>query len=308
MKICKRWLACLLIMALLACVPTAVSAADAGAQVFAADVQHNFTPDEETVGNGLAFRFTLNVQGAEIDEAYFYVGGSAAITLNGVAYKVAAMGAMVTNDVTAAKDADQLVRENARDNRTLVDVVGERLCDVTDTTCSFAVRIINLPEKALTGAIACRPYCVLESADGTQQTVYGAVDVSTFRLEQHKKAVDNLVLPAVGSDIDVTKKKNRIRVSSASAAYGLDSEFNETLTVSLTFRNHTSNWITEETDYVEYTCYDANGTVVQKATTIYIGCIDTKKHPSKTFTFDVPATTAEVRITKSKIVYWTEWS
>ena len=63
-----------------------------------------------------------------------------------------------------------------------------------------------------------------------------------------------------------------------------------------------------ETDYVEYTCYDANGTVVQKATTIYIGCIDTKKHPSKTFTFDVPATTAEVRITKSKIVYWTEWS
>ena len=113
-----------------------------------------------------------------------------------------------------------------------------------------------------------------------------------------------IVLPEIGSDIDVTKKKDRIRVSAVAAWYNDDGSIG----VSLTFKNHSSNWITEETDYVEYTCYDKNGNVVQKATKLAIGVIDTKRHPVKEFTFAVPADTAEVRITKSKIVYWTEWS
>ena len=111
-------------------------------------------------------------------------------------------------------------------------------------------------------------------------------------------------LPAVGSDIDVVKQKDRIRVSAATAVYNKDGS----IAVSLTFTNYSSNWITEETDWVEYTCYDKSGNVVQKATKLYIGCIDTKKNSVKTYTFDVPAATAEVRLTDSKIVYWTEWS
>lgn len=113
-----------------------------------------------------------------------------------------------------------------------------------------------------------------------------------------------IVLPAIGSDIDVTKKKDRIRVSGVAAWFNEDG----TIGVQLTFRNYTSNWITEETDYVTYTCYDKNGNVVQRATNLMIGVIDTKKHVEKTFTFNVPANTAEVRITKSKITYWTEWA
>lgn len=116
--------------------------------------------------------------------------------------------------------------------------------------------------------------------------------------------VPEVVLPAIGSDIDVVKQKNRIRVSAASAVSNADG----IIAVSLTFKNYSSNWITEETDWVEYTCYDKDGKVVQAATKIAIGCIDTKRHPVKTFTFDVPAATAEVRLTGSKIVYWTEWS
>lgn len=112
-----------------------------------------------------------------------------------------------------------------------------------------------------------------------------------------------VVLPAIGSDIDVTGKKDRIRVSAASAKFNADG----TIAVTLTFKNY-SNWITEETDYVLYTCYDKDGNAVQNATKLGIGCIDTKKYVSKTFTFNVPADTAEVRITRSKIVYWTEWS
>lgn len=112
-----------------------------------------------------------------------------------------------------------------------------------------------------------------------------------------------IALPEIGTDIDVTKKKDRIRVSDAQAWYNADG----TIGVSLTFKNYTSNWITEETDYVQYTCYDENGKELE-TDKIMIGVIDTKKYPTKTFTFNVPAETYEVRLTKSKIVYWTEWA
>lgn len=115
--------------------------------------------------------------------------------------------------------------------------------------------------------------------------------------------VPDITLPAIGSDIDVTKKKNRIRVSAAEASFNEDG----TIHVALTFKNYTSNWITEETDSVQYTYYKANGTKI-KTVTLYIGVIDTKKHPVKTFEFDLPATAASVKITKSDITYWTEWS
>ena len=115
----------------------------------------------------------------------------------------------------------------------------------------------------------------------------------------------NVTLPAIGTDIDVAKKKDRIRVSAASATMNNSSN---TITVSLTFKNYTRNWITEETNWVAYTCYDANGNVVKSATKIYIGCIDTKINPEKTFSFTVPKNTAEIKLTNSSIVYWTEWA
>ena len=133
------------------------------------------------------------------------------------------------------------------------------------------------------------------------------VPVSTASIQATAVNLDYLpiiTLPTVGSDIDVAKKKDRIHVSATNASFNE----NGTIAVSLTFKNKTKNWITEETDWVEYTCYDADGNVVQSATKIYIGCIDTKKNPTKTFRFDVPANTAEVRLTNSKIVYWTEWA
>lgn len=115
--------------------------------------------------------------------------------------------------------------------------------------------------------------------------------------------VPDIELPAIGSDIDVTKKKNRIRVSAADASFNDDG----TIHVSLTFKNYTSNWITEETDYVQYTYYNADDAAL-KTVKLYIGVIDTKKNKQKTFEFDVPADTTEVAITNSKITYWTEWA
>lgn len=141
-------------------------------------------------------------------------------------------------------------------------------------------------------------------AAGATATYTVDMPTETMEVAIVDSAVNYFTLPAIGTDIDVAKKKNRIRVSEASATLNED----DTYTVSLTFRNYTSNWITEETDYVKYACYDKAGQKIGTDQYIYIGCIDTKKNKIKTFTFNVPADAVEVKLTGSKIVYWTEWA
>ena len=140
--------------------------------------------------------------------------------------------------------------------------------------------------------------------DTLNVVIYAPIGTATIvAAETNLNYVPDVTLPVIGSDIDVSKKKNRIRVSAASASFNEDG----TIHVALTFTNYTTNWITEETDYVKYTYYNAAGTKI-KTETLYIGVIDTKKNKTKTFEFDVPANTASVKITTSKIVYWTEWA
>ena len=129
--------------------------------------------------------------------------------------------------------------------------------------------------------------------------------IGTASIEQadaNLNYVPDIIMPAIGSDIDVTKKKNRIRVSATEASFNEDG----TIHVKWTFKNYTSNWITEETDYIKYTYY--KGSTSKGTKTMYIGVIDTKKNSSKTYEFDVPSYVTELRITSSKIVYWTEWA
>lgn len=113
-----------------------------------------------------------------------------------------------------------------------------------------------------------------------------------------------IVLPAVGTDIDVVNKKDRIHVTAATAVY----DDNGDILVALTLTNDSDKWITEESNYVCYTAYDKEGGVIERNVKIHIGVIDTKKNPTKTYTFTVPGDTAEIRLTNSKIVYWTEWT
>lgn len=107
-----------------------------------------------------------------------------------------------------------------------------------------------------------------------------------------------ITLPEIGSDIDVKKKKNRLLVQDT---------FILGNTIFMKVRNKTSNWITEEIDYIKYTCYDATGNAICTET-LHIGVIDTKNHPQKIFVLTAPVGTAEIKITDSKITYWTEWS
>lgn len=411
MKTVNKLLALLLTLALLVSVPVVAFAEETVADLFPAkeSILNSITTEEKT-GNGLAFLFEMNVRGATANPNHVADYTNAKATVDGVEYSVIGMGAVMANLAEDIAVIDTLTREDVND-QTILDVRAVKLYEVAEDTCSFAVRIIRVPEMAQGNAIGARPYVVLEK-DGVQSTLYGNSDMATYNQvyyannEEETPVLDlsalgdvddkiaasasavyeaicsttykegfkvsltlenvsanaktsagdyvtysckdaegnelgsktvvvdvlavgdsktvefyapigtasiaqadadlnyvpDIILPAIGSDIDVTKKKNRILVSAATASFNEDGSIH----VELTFKNTTKNWITEETDYVKYSYYA--GTTRKGTATIYIGVIDTKKNPIKTFEFDVPDYTTEVRLTSSKIVYWTEWA
>ncbi len=285
----KKTISLLLSLLMLAALFVPVSAADT---VMSSEVLNSITEEEET-GLGLAFLYTMNVQDLTIVGNRTFQSGKVTVDLE--SYNLVKMGAIVTNQAETGVDPNAMVIENVTGDR-LKDVEAKKLFGWDDTQVQFAVRIINIPTTANKTLVYARPYYIYEDASGAQVTVYGAITSKNYYSGWCD--ANPVELPAVGTDIDVTKQKNRIRVYEASIV---------DRTVTLTFRNYTSNWITEETNYVKYTCYDAEGNSLEVGT-IYIGVIDTKKNKTKSFTFDVPDATAKVALTSSSIVYWTEWS
>ena len=284
----KKLISLLLAVLLLAtlCVPFTVSAEG---NVISGQVLNSITEEEET-GLGVAFLYTMNLKNTVHHSNRTFVSAD----IDGTDYKVVKLGAIVTNVEETGKDANAMVLENVNGIR-LLNVNATRLWSWDENQLQYAVRVTKVPEDQKKTKLYARPYYIYVK-DGEEVVVYGDVtSKSHYSVWCDNNPVD---LPAVGTDIDVAKKKNRIHVSAAKI---------EDRTVTLTFKNGTTNWITEETDYVVYTCYDADNKAV-KTETIYIGCIDTKKNKTKSFTFDVPDETTKVALTGSKIVYWTEWT
>lgn len=182
---------------------------------------------------------------------------------------------------------------------TTVDGTG---ADTTTTTATgtdgtTAAPVDGTTTGATTGTATGAPSSSVTGGTTTTTTTAPTTTTTTV-------ARPNVVLPAIGSDIDLVKKKDRIHVVAATAEYDTDGN----ILVTLTVENSDKSFITEETDYVVYACYDKDGNAVQQSTKLYLGCIDTKTNKKKTYTFTVPASTAEVRIVQSKITYWTEWN
>lgn len=289
----KKLISLLLAVVLVAtlCVPFTVSAAD---EVISSDVVKSITDGEDPeVGLGVAFLYTMNMTETQHHSIRSFVSAKAGEA------KVVKLGAIVSNHEETGKNPDAMIIANATGQK-LLNVEATKLWGWDETGLSYAVRITNIPEEYKKTQIYARPYYILE--DGT--VVYGDIANKSY-FSGWCDAQPAVTLPTIGSGIDVKYKTSnpdkckRIRVEDAVIV---------DRTVTLTFKNYTTNWITEETDYVKYRCYDANN---QKITdgTIYIGCIDTKKNKIKSFTFDVPDNTAKVSIlSTTKITYWTEWS
>ena len=106
--------------------------------------------------SGLAFKFDVPVLG-------MIANGTTAVydnaTVNG--YKLISMGAIVTNGVST------------------VDIPAVYLCELDESSASFAVRVINIPGDKLDVAITATPYVIVE-IDGVQTTICGAAQTSSY--------------------------------------------------------------------------------------------------------------------------------
>lgn len=130
--------------------------------------------------------------------------------------------------------------------------------------------------------------------DATTVTTTTATTVASA--EQTK--VGKVSLPATGYDPD---GKGRIQIGAVSYDKPM---------VTIEVKNVTTKWMTEETDYLEYTCYDKKGNKLTSKDAIfgklYIGALRAGKSVTKTFS--VPNGTVRVEITGYKLTYWTEWA
>ena len=286
----KKILSLLLVALLVAALFVPASAASE--PVLSSQVLNSITEEAKT-GLGVAFKYDMNVSNLKVSGIRAFAGAD--IAIDGATYKLVKMGAVVANTDEIGTDIDAMVLENVTGDR-LINIDALRLMEWSDTTLSFAIRVTQIPAGQEKTRLYARPYYIYKDADGERVTVYGGITSASYYSVWC--ANNPVTLPEIGTDIDVTNQKGRIKVSDA---------FIVERTVTLTFKNYTTNWITEETDYVQYSSNDAAGKKIATET-IYIGCIDTKKNKTKTFTFEVPDETAKVKLTGSKIVYWTEWS
>lgn len=122
--------------------------------------------------NGVSFRFFLDITGGRVNPDHSYVPKSAMVERynNGVGYKLIRVGAVLSNEKNPNLDLDHLT------SRT-IDVKAGYLCDMTEDTITFAVRIINIPAQGKNTLIEARPYYVY--SDGKEEiVVYGETIVS----------------------------------------------------------------------------------------------------------------------------------
>jgi len=133
------------------------------------DVAHSVM--DTTNGNGLAFRFELSAKGVVKNNRNVMDLANATIDYLGTDCKLIAMGAIVTNDDTAAEN----LTADAVNDYDVVNVPTVYLQQTDEDSCAFASRVIDIPDTFLERIIYARPYFIVE-VDGEQITVYGEVD------------------------------------------------------------------------------------------------------------------------------------
>ena len=122
-----------------------------------------FLMDLETVGATINEQFVGNLDNATVD-----------VYADGTGYRLKAMGAVLTNKASVGADRTAFTRDSVDAENRVVDIPAVYLYSVTDTTASFAVRVVNVPSRYANVVIYARPYYVFEK-DGEEIVVYGDI-------------------------------------------------------------------------------------------------------------------------------------
>ena len=128
---------------------------------------------------GLAFAFNASVSGVEKKTDNSAVWDNATVVIDGSEYRVVAMGAVVTNDEAMGTDPEQMIRENAGLSVQSVDIEAVYMTDVEADNCTYAVRIINIPQIGFDNVVYARPYYVVEH-NGKEITLYEDIASATY--------------------------------------------------------------------------------------------------------------------------------
>ncbi|MBR3778148.1 MAG: DUF4886 domain-containing protein [Clostridia bacterium] len=156
---------------------------------------------------GLAFRFTLDVNGAQTSVGNRWAPGTGQIKLYNYADTMGTLietGAVVTN-VESIGTGDMTIAD--ADGKKTVKVAAEFITDVTDTSLSFAVRVIEIPDAYTGTTIYARPYYTYE-LDGQQVTIYG--DIVSDNYAAVAAVRTSIKILAIGNSFSVDAMRNHL--------------------------------------------------------------------------------------------------
>ena len=138
-------------------------------------VEHSVTERDDDA-RGLAFRFAVPVCKVRMGDGNVARTDAAYALYEGQECPLVRMGALVATDPAVGIYGDRMVRGAVG----VTDVATTTLLEVNDTTCSYALRIQNIPDRATDRLVYARSYYVIRY-QGEEVTVYGAIDATTYR-------------------------------------------------------------------------------------------------------------------------------
>jgi len=174
--------------------------------------------DVDDNNRGLAFRFSVNVTGAEFVKGNQYVSGSGSMKLFKYDEAIGTLieaGAVVTN-LESVGTGDMTLADV--DNGHTIKVAAKYFLDYDEATgdMAYAVRIINIPDANVATQIYTRPYYTYEIG-GERVTIYG--DTADENYEQVASVRRSLKVLAIGNSFSVDAMRNYLYDVLKSADY-----------------------------------------------------------------------------------------
>ena len=134
-----------------------------------------------------------------------------------------------------------------------------------------------------------------------QPTTSATTRPTTTVAPPKQETVQKISLPAAGYDMD---GRGRIQVKESTVK-----KEDKTQYAYITFENvskkNGKEWTIPEYSQVQYACYDSNGSQVGSGTMV-LGALE--GDDTVTCKIELPADTAEVKLTGHNFEYWTPWS
>ena len=133
---------------------------------------------EDETGKGLAFQFSVSATESVKNYDNTYEANSGKISLDDVKYDLVRMGAVMTNNATVGQSADDFTLDAVNGTK-VINIPATYLYAVGEETVTFAVRILDIPDRHIGTAIYARPYYVyLEN--GEEVIVYGQIRSNNY--------------------------------------------------------------------------------------------------------------------------------